>query len=268
MVRRPTVALFALLSLVAGCEGARENGLLDGLDGAIVDGNGERDSSAASEDASGRLDDATVPEDASTTEPADATTSEDAATTPDGGRDAKATDAATDARTTDAADAGPRDDAGDGSDGSRDAGVGSRDAGDSGANPERVVECGSFQCDVGTEVCCRTRNSVTTVFTCTPTGACPTNADAGVLAIPCDHNDDCAAAGMIGNVCCIEFESSRITGVSCKPISACAFDTDTVSYVCDPDRNDAFNCPAPTGTDLECTPNPSAAFPYGICREM
>ncbi len=259
MVRRILASLISVAALASGCQGARSNDLLADAGAGLPSNDDTGEGADGSATLDGTIDDAdTVPTDEDAADGHDDTHHKDAGI--DGSvRDAHA-DAHEDARVTDAERDGKSDGQSD-----RDA---SADA-DAQVLAERAIECGSYKCQVGTEVCCRTRNAQTAVFTCTPPGACPTSPDASVLAIPCDHNDDCAAQGLIGNVCCVSFGTGIISRVACTPIAQCVFATTTTTFMCNPARDDAFNCPAPTGsTDLECTPNPSISFPYGLCRAM
>ncbi len=145
----------------------------------------------------------------------------------------------------------------------------SGDAGDGGdGGPVRTIECGTADCVVGSQVCCRLGIGDATTFECRAPGACsgllpPT------LSIPCDDADDCTALGTPG-VCCVEASNPiqnnlSVSNVSCKTIQNCA-PAFSHTVACDPNAPTATACPLPSQSSLRCKTTGSRRFPYNVCR--
>jgi hypothetical protein len=118
------------------------------------------------------------------------------------------------------------------------------------------ISCGSAECRVGADDCCRTAEAAGDSFRCVTRGACVQN---NQLAIPCDDAADCATLGMPGTVCCAVALQGTVFQVVCKLPSDCPFTLGDF-ILCDPDAPDP--CPA-GGT---CSPSGSTTVPYDYCK--
>jgi hypothetical protein len=119
------------------------------------------------------------------------------------------------------------------------------------------ISCGSAECQVSTEECCRTAEpGGATSFRCQPRGACVLN---NQLAIPCDDAADCATLGVSGAVCCAIAVQGAVYQVVCKPPSECPFNANNY-ILCDP------NAPNPCPNGGTCAASATPTIPYDYCK--
>lgn len=119
---------------------------------------------------------------------------------------------------------------------------------DSGPPPAQDpgVKCGSGDCSVPSEACCRRQVNGNFSYMCLPTGTCQ-GLNTPSLEIPCDDSTDCATAGSPGQVCCVTIGGGPGGGnaaseVVCRDPSECT-QQQSRTPACE---NDAGVCPQGT----------------------
>jgi hypothetical protein len=118
------------------------------------------------------------------------------------------------------------------------------------------VLCGTSQCVVGKQECCRTEEGQTVTFDCVTRGSCVLS---NQLAIPCDDASDCAALGSPGALCCALADKGAVSQVACTAAANCPLSAGDYVF-CDPS---AAN-PCPNGG--VCRSSASPTIPYSYCK--